>query len=104
MTEVKKYRYFTERITYRGKNLNKVKELLDGMMNDIDDRKKKNSKNQEFLEYKIVFQTRHIELTGDTDNFDSAKNRIQALISQSKGECEICCGIIQKPYVLFNCK
>jgi hypothetical protein len=42
-SEIKKYKYYCEGISYRGKNLNKVKEVLQNSLKDL--------RKNEFLKY-----------------------------------------------------
>jgi hypothetical protein len=58
---IKKFKYYTEKISYRGKNLNKVKQLLDDKITSLP--------NGKMLNYEIIFQTRDVLVTADIATF-----------------------------------
>ena len=56
---------FRIKISYRGKNLNKVKEILDNYLRD---------NKQSMISYEIKFQFREVVLTGDLPTLELLKN------------------------------
>ena len=56
-------------------------------MSQIEERKKHSKKVEEYLNYKVIFQERKVELTADIDTYEYIKNEIMKLVSLEKAEC-----------------
>ena len=62
--KMKLYKYFEERISYRGRNLKKMKEIIDAEKKKMD-KNVNYKKSKKFLQYEIMFQKRQIQLISD---------------------------------------
>jgi hypothetical protein len=99
-------RYHDEIISYKGKNLKKVEELLKEKVDEIEDHNKnKRARDQKFLAYEIRFTNRNIKIMADLDTFYELKVSINNLkIERDKNTCPTCMCLMITPYKLFNCQ
>lgn len=89
------FKCYSEKISYRGKNLNTVINILEAAQQD--------PKTGSNLAYRILFQTREVEVTATLNVFEKVKNSLLVLSNCEKGECQICADVLRSPYKFINC-
>ena len=92
---IKSFKRYSEHISYRGKNLNRVKEVLEGEKTKLGE--------GSMLDYQINFGRRTVLVTADLATFEAVKNEILKLVNAGKGECDICADVMRNPYRFLNC-
>ena len=89
MSGLNKCRNCTDRISFRGKNIIKIQELLDGY---------------KYVKHKILFQDKIIEITSDPQTLIDIKTKIQSIGANNTAECIICEDTLKSPYRLIYCE
>ena len=94
MFRIQRIRSSTIRISYAGKNLIKIEDILE---------KKQHTLNRKDFGYNFDYQKKEVILTTDLKTSQKIADEIGLLGIENIRECSICNSLMRKPFKLFNC-